>query len=76
MSELFPRPKIPIADQIKCVTREIKMRKIVYPRKVKADMMEQSEAEREIKQMEAVLETLQWCADNRSAIIAALQQHQ
>lgn len=45
-------------DQIKCVKREIGMRKRVYPNLVAGGRMEIPKAEYEIKTMEAVLETL------------------
>ena len=47
-----------IQEQIKCVEREIAMRKRVYPRWVAAGKMKSEAAEHEIRAMEAVLETL------------------
>ena len=44
--------------QIKCVEREIAMRKRVYPRFVKNGKMTQQEADAELAAMEAVLKTL------------------
>ena len=48
-----------ISEQIKCVKREIGMRKRVYPRWVENGNMTQEKAEHELAAMSAVLETLQ-----------------
>ena len=48
-----------IYSQIKCVKREISMRKRVYPRMVMTERLTPAEAEAEIKTMEAVLKTLE-----------------
>ena len=45
--------------QIKCVRRELALRRNAYPRWVKSGRMKEAEAVREIETMEAVLETLQ-----------------
>lgn len=50
--------KIPLAMQIRCVTREIAMRRRVYPRWVADKRMTQADADHEIATMEAVLETI------------------
>jgi len=55
MSELFP---IGIDEQIAAVTREIAMRRSVYPRRVADKKMSQAKADKEVAAMEAVLETL------------------
>ncbi len=47
-----------ISNQIKCVEREIKMRKSVYPRLVACGKKTSKEAEYEINCMIAVLNTL------------------
>lgn len=44
--------------QIACVTRELALRRSVYPRQVSRGRMRQSEAEHEIAVMEAVRATL------------------
>lgn len=49
---------VAIDDQIKCVAREIAMRKNVYPKWVANGRMKQEAADREIAGMEAVIETL------------------
>ena len=49
---------IPIASQIACVERELKMRRRVYPRWVDAGKMTAAAAATETATMEAVLETL------------------
>ena len=54
---------VPLAEQIACVTREIGMRRRVYPRWIQAGRMKQDEADREIARMEAVLATLQGLAE-------------
>lgn len=46
-------------EQVKCVARELKLRKQCYPRWVARGNMTQEKADREIACMEAVLETLQ-----------------
>lgn len=46
-------------DQIKSVAREIAFRKATYPKWVAAGKMKQSQADHEIKAMEAVKETLE-----------------
>ena len=52
MPELF---EIGLQDMIACVEREIRMRTQVYPRRVAERKMRQSEADREIACMRAVL---------------------
>lgn len=49
---------ITIDEQIKAVEREISMRRRVYPRWVENKRMSQEKAVKEVKAMEAVLETL------------------
>jgi hypothetical protein len=61
MPELFP---IPLAEQIKCVERELGFRRRVYPRRVAALNMTQAKADEEIGRMTAVLDTLIWVRDN------------
>lgn len=51
--------RIAIADQIRCVERELKMRRRAYPRWVTQGRMSQDMADAEIAAMEAVLATLQ-----------------
>lgn len=52
--------EITIEDQIACVRREIAMRRRVYPRWVENGKMKQSQSDREIAVMEAVLTTLEY----------------
>lgn len=47
-----------IDEQIRCVCREIGMRRVVYPGRVRAGKMSQTDADKEIKDMEAVHQTL------------------
>ena len=49
---------VPLADQIKCVAREMRMRRSAHPRFVAAGKMRQEASDREIHTMEAVLATL------------------
>ncbi len=61
-SDLFGGPTVNdvrLDDQIACVEREIAMRERAYPRWVERGRMGQSEADRELLFMRAVLHTLQ-----------------
>lgn len=49
---------IPLAAQIECVEREIKLRERVYPRWIVGARITQDKADREIATMRAVLATL------------------
>lgn len=49
---------ITLAEQIRCVQREIAMRRSVYPRLIQSGKMKQGTADREIAAMEAVVQTL------------------
>jgi hypothetical protein len=53
-----PRQPIPLSEQISCVQRELGMRRAVYPRRVMAERMSATEAQRETCAMQAVLDTL------------------
>lgn len=53
--------KIPLAMQIRCVGREIGLRRRVYPRWVAEKRMTQADADHELAAMEAVLDTLKKC---------------
>ena len=50
--------QISLSDQIKCVEREINMRRRIYPRRVINKTMTEGEKDREIATMQAVLNTL------------------
>lgn len=52
---------------IQCVRRELQMRHRVYPRRVEEGRMKQSDADREIREMNAVYETLQRLEREESA---------
>jgi hypothetical protein len=56
--------KIPLARQIRCVERELRMREVVYPRRVAERRMQQAEADDELATMRAVLATLKGVNDN------------
>jgi hypothetical protein len=49
---------VSLADQIRCVEREINIRKFVYPMKVVQGKMSEIEKDLEIERMKAVYETL------------------
>jgi hypothetical protein len=57
--------QIGIAEQIRCVERELALRRNVYRRRVFHGTMPASAAEREIAAMEAVLATLKGVEDLR-----------
>jgi len=61
---------IPIADQIKCVGREVGLRRNVYPKWVAQGRMTQTAADAEIEAMEAAYATLKWVEKNRARLIA------
>lgn len=50
---------VSLQDQIKCVAREVAMRKACYPKFISTGKMKPTEALRELTTMQAVLETLQ-----------------
>lgn len=59
MSGLFAEPMaIPLAAQIECVERELKMRARVYERRVSEGKMSIASANKETESMTAVLATL------------------
>lgn len=53
----MPEP-VPMQHQRECAERELKMRRRAYPRWVEQGRMTQLQADREIRAMEAVVETL------------------
>lgn len=61
MFDDLPEQQAPVSlkDQIKCVIRELGMRREVYPRRVTIGKMTGAFAAKEICRMEAVLATLQ-----------------
>jgi hypothetical protein len=56
---------VPLADQIRCVGRELGLRRRVYPKWIASGRMKQDDADREIAAMEAVLATLKDLEVNR-----------
>lgn len=56
---------VPLNLQIKCVAREVAMRKNYYPKAIAKGRMKEEEAQREIERMEAVLHTLQALAGRK-----------
>jgi len=59
-----------IGEQIKAVRREIHMREVVYPGRVRSRKMTQASATYEIEAMKAVLETLQRVEQNEPLQLA------
>jgi hypothetical protein len=55
VSELFAPS---LTEMIVCVEREIRFRRVVYPRRIAGGTMSRDKAAREIETMEAVLEVL------------------
>lgn len=49
---------IPMRDLVRCVERELRLRKSVYPRRVANGKMSSAVAAREIAAMSAVLDTM------------------
>ncbi len=66
-------PKISLDDQIKCVGREIGVRKNVYPQMIAREKKGQAECDREIAAMEAVYATLKWLKANEATVRAAVE---
>jgi hypothetical protein len=56
-------PLVTLDEQLKCVRRELALRRSAYPKWVKAGRMKAAEADREIQAMEAVLGTLAAAAE-------------
>lgn len=52
-------PPVTLGEQIACIERELRLRRQVYTRWVDRGRMRQSEADEELRRMEAVLATLQ-----------------
>lgn len=62
--------RIPIGQQINEVRREIAMRNAVYPGLVARGKMSKADQTLAMDRMAAVLTTLEWLAENESAIRA------
>ena len=60
-------PDVPLARQIACVKRELGMRQRVYPRRVADGRMTETERQREVAEMQAVLATLEAVAQAAQA---------
>lgn len=60
MADLFAGTviRVPVREQIRCVEREVRLRRSAYVRWAASGRMKQAEADREIAAMEAVLDTL------------------
>ena len=53
---------VPLADQVRCVERELSFRRRVYARRVLNKQMTEEQSNREIAAMEAVLDTVKLAA--------------
>lgn len=51
-------------EQLSCVERELRLRKKLYPRKILDGRLTAFEADRELKRMEAVVETIRGLAQS------------
>ncbi|MBU8540236.1 hypothetical protein [Falsiroseomonas tokyonensis] len=60
--------KVPLAQQIACVERELRLRRSAYPRWVAAGRMTEEKAAAETWQMQAVLDTLRGLAGTPTAV--------
>ena len=50
--------KVSLADMLACVDRELKLREIVYPKRVESRKMTREDADKEMLRMKAVKATL------------------
>lgn len=62
--------KISLQAQIEETEREIALRAKVYPNQVRRGLMRQSVADHHIERMLAVKSTLEWLAENETAVRA------
>ena len=62
-----PNAPVSLQDQLRCVGRELGMRRTVYPRWVRDGKKDQADADREIRAMAAVYETLKELVECRAA---------
>ncbi|HLH92046.1 MAG TPA: hypothetical protein VKX28_26740 [Xanthobacteraceae bacterium] len=69
-----PKPRISIDQQIEEVEYELQQRASVYPRLVRKGSLGKGVADYHVRRMEAALETLRWCRDNRETIAQAHKQ--
>ena len=78
MTDLFteppPRRKVSIEEQIAAVNREISLREAVYTKMIVSGKLTRAKADRQIGEMQAILDTLIWVRDNRAAIVEAATQ--
>lgn len=61
--------RVSIVDQIKCVGREVGLRRNVYKHHVAKGTKTQAEADAEIAAMEAAYATLKWVEKHRARLI-------
>jgi len=58
----------PIAQQIDEVTRELSLRQVTHPGKVRSGQISKAVSEAQIERMESALRTLRFVRDNEAAI--------
>ena len=63
-----------ITQQIEEVERELALRAKVYPNMVRRHQMRQSVADYHMARLRAVLDTLEWLSQNRTRVIAKLEE--
>lgn len=64
--------KIPIADQIAEVERELRLRVGVYEKWIENGRLKQSTADLHMARLTAVRDTLKWLAKNEAVILGAI----
>lgn len=65
MPDLFVKEPVPIAEMVAEAERELKMRKEVYPRRVRNGSMSWQKCERQIRVQEAIIAQLRMLGDTR-----------
>ena len=63
---------IPLDRQIAAAEREVALRRNVYKQRIARGQMTQAEADRHIAEMEAIVLTLRWLADNEAVVRGAV----
>ncbi|HEY2244026.1 MAG TPA: hypothetical protein VGH47_07375 [Xanthobacteraceae bacterium] len=63
-------PTITVHDKLKCARRELKYRQFVYPRRVAENKMAQSEADKELAVMSAIVDDYDKSADEQEDLFA------
>lgn len=69
---------VDLPTQVAAARRELEMRRRVYPHWVNVKKMGQAKADEEIANMEAIIRTLEWLAENEAKIkarVATVDEH-